>query len=456
MIVTPPDNKLGASKSNVYKAVLKLSVPIAVQNIFSTAVSTADVVMVGHVGQTALSAVDLANQFYFVLSLIFLGLTLGTSVLSAQYWGKGDKGTVQSILALGLKIAGGIAALFALAAIAFPTALMGLFIDEADVISAGAEYLRIVGISYLFTAVSQIYHAVLKATDRVKISTVIASTALVLNVAGNALLIYGWLGMPRLGVAGVAIATTLSRLIEVVWCVLAARRGGHLKLRLNNLAHTDKTLARDYWRCALPITLNGLSWGSAFATYSAIMGHFGSDMIAANSVVTVARNFAMVGCSGLATGGGIYLGALMGRGELDKAKSDASKIIRLTVLLGVLGGLLILAARPLLDVLVELTPKAREYLGQMLMINSYYVVGKAANVMLNNGIFCTGGDTRFGLICDTLDMWCFSVPLGFICALVLNLPPIAVYFVICLDEFVKLPFIIRHYKSYKWLNNITR
>lgn len=441
---------------SLYAAVASLSLPLALQNIFQTAVSSADVIMVGNVSQDALSAVSLAGQVQFVLNLIFVGLTLGTSVLAAQYWGKGDGDAVERILGLALKTGLLIAGLFTCFACLFPGGLMRAFTGDEILVGHGVRYLRLAGASYLFMAVSSVYQSVMKASGKVRKSTLIASAALILNVLLNALFLFGWLGIPRMGVVGVALGTLLSRLAELIWCIVESLSEGGIRIRPGYLNFRNRELVKDFWKYALPITLNGLSWGSAFAMYSVIMGHLGSDVVAANSLASVARNFAMVGCGGLANGGGIYLGALMGKGELNEAKEAAPSIVRMTLLLAVFGGILILVSSPFMQLAADLSPAAKEYLRVMLWINSYYVVGKALNCVANNGIFCAGGDTRFGLICDTIDMWLFSVPLGFICAFALHLPPMAVYFVICLDEFVKLPFVYRRYKSYKWLRNITR
>ena len=440
----------------VYQKVLLLSLPIALQNIFSTAVTSADVIMAGHISQDALSALSLAGQISFVLNLIFLGLTLGTSLMTAQYFGKRDFSTIENILGLVIRISVSISLIFSIGACLFPSLLMGLFTTDPRLISYGVIYLKITGLSYVLMGISQIYQAVLKATGKVRKSTFISSSALLLNILFNAVLIFGLLGLPRLGVTGAALGTLLSRTIECLWCLLDSAKSPHVKIRWTCIKARNRLLLRDFWNYALPITLNGLSWGSAFATYSIILGHLGNDVVAANSIATVARNFSMVACNGLASGGGIYLGALLGRNELEQAESDGRRILGLTVLLGILAGCLILFASPLLLRLVKLTASARAYLKIMLLINAAYVLTKALNTMLNNGIFCAGGDTRFGLICDTIDMWCFSVPLGFVCAFLWKLPPMTVYFILCLDELAKLPFAYRHFKSNQWIKNITR
>ena len=218
----------------------------------------------------------------------------------------------------------------------------------------------------------------------------------------------------------------------------------------------NKTLFKDFLKLSLPALGNDVSWSVAFSMYSVILGHLGTDAVAANSLVTVVRNFGTVLCFGTASAGGILLGNVMGENDMERAKVYASKILRLTIITVAIGGVLILAATPFVLHFADLSDTAMHYLKYMLYINSYYVMGAAVNTTLIAGVFRAGGDSRFGLICDTVDMWCYAVPLGFIAAFVLKLPVLVVYFLLCTDEFVKWPWVIKHYLSKKWLKNITR
>ena len=218
----------------------------------------------------------------------------------------------------------------------------------------------------------------------------------------------------------------------------------------------NKTLFKDFLKLSLPALGNDVSWSVAFSMYSVILGHLGTDAVAANSLVTVVRNFGTVLCFGTASAGGILLGNVMGENDMERAKVYASKILKLTIITGAIGGVLILAVTPFVLHFADLSDTAMHYLKYMLFINSYYVMGAAVNTTLIAGVFRAGGDSRFGLICDTVDMWCYAVPLGFIAAFVLKLPVLVVYFLLCTDEFVKWPWVIKHYLSKKWLKNITR
>lgn len=448
--------KQKTQKSGFYRSLFGLVLPIAVQNLISTAVSSADVVMVGYVGQDALSAVSLANQIMFILQLVYSGIASGATMLASQYWGKRDTAAIEKIMGIALRFSIGISFVFSVAACGIPGFLMKIFTNEPELIRIGSEYLRIIGISYLLMSVSQVYLCIMRSIERVVYSMVTYGSALGLNIVLNAVFIFGLFGAPKMGVQGAALATVIARGVELSICLIDAVRFKTVRLRISAIFERNKVLFGDYIKYALPAFGNEVVWGVAFTMYSVIMGHLGSDIVAANSVVVVARNLGTVLCFGISSGGAIYLGKEIGYGRVDEVKKDASRLCKVTLLSGALGGLLIILLRPVMMQMVDLTDTAAHYLTIMLFINGYYVIGQAINTTVICGIFRSGGDSRFGFICDLIDMWAFSVPLGFISAFVLKLPPMWVYFLMCLDEFVKMPFIYKHYKSYKWLNNITR
>ena len=218
----------------------------------------------------------------------------------------------------------------------------------------------------------------------------------------------------------------------------------------------SKVLLNDFIRLSLPALGNDLSWSVAFSMYSVILGHLGTDAVAANSLVVVVRNIGSVFCFAIASAGTILLGQIMGQGNLEKSKRYASRMLRLTVITGAVGGLIVLAVTPFVLRFASLNETAMHYLKYMLLINTYYIMGSVVNNALIAGVFRAGGDTKFGLICDTIDMWVYAVPLGFFAAFVLKLPVLWVYFLLCTDEFVKWPWVFRHYRKGTWAKNITR
>jgi len=300
--------------------------------------------------------------------------------------------------------------------------------------------------------------SVLRSVERVAICTFLNTMAFTLNIFLNAVFIFGLFGAPKLGIVGVAIATSSSRVIELIGCFIVSACSKEVKLRLADIFTKNKVLFKDFVRLSLPALGNDIIWGTAFSMYAVIIGHMGSDAVAANSFVIVVRNLGTIFCFGIASAGGILIGKIIGENKLEEAREGAKKVMKLTVISGILGGLIVLASMPLVlnYASASLSATAMHYLKWMLLINTYYISGTAVNTSLIAGIFRAGGDSRFGFICDTIDMWVYAVPLGFIAAFVLDLPVMVVYFLLCTDEFVKWPWVIKHYRSGKWLNNITR
>lgn len=439
-----------------YSQIFKLVLPIIIQNLLSAAVSSADVVMLNYVGQSSISAVSLASQYANVLFMVFYGLGTGATMLCAQYYGKGDMQAVQVIEGIALRFSLAISALFACAAFFCPKLMMRVFTEDPELIAVGASYIRCMSVCYLCWGITEVYLAVLRSIGRVVISTAMNVLAFSLNVGLNAVFIFGLCGAPRLGAMGVAIATSLSRVMELAACFGVSCFRTEIKLDLRYLFYRHKTLFADFVRLSLPALGNDISWSLAFSMYSVIIGHLGTDAVAANSFVIVVRNFGTILCFGMASAGGILLGNMIGENKLEEARDGAKKLMKLTVLTGAAGGVIILAASPVVLSYAQLTEQAMHYLKYMLLINTYYVMGAAVNTTLIAGVFRAGGDSRFGFICDTIDMWVYAVPLGFFAAFVLKLPVMWVYVLICTDEFVKWPWVIRHYRSGKWLHNITR
>ncbi len=440
-----------------YRRIIRLTAPIILQNLLSAAVNSADVVMLNFVGQAHISAVSLASQYASVLFMVLYGLGTGVTMLSAQYYGKGDLRAVNAVEGIALRFSVGITMLFAAAALLIPKQMMRVFTPDEELIRIGAEYLRNVSVAYLCWGLIEVYLATLRSIGRVGVSTALNTVAFTLNILLNAVFIFGLFGAPKLGAAGVALATSISRAVELALALIVSGHSRDVKLKLSYMLIRSKALFHDFLRMAMPATLNDISWGLAFSMYSVIIGQFlGTDMVAANSFTSLVRNFGTVLCFSVASGGGILLGQLMGDGRMKEAEESAKALMKLTILSGLIGGLIVLAAMPLVLRFAHLTDTGRTFLKGMLLINTYYVMGQAVNTTLIAGVFRAGGDSRFGFICDTIDMWCYAVPLGFLAAAVLKLPPMWVYFLLCTDEFVKWPWVISHYRRRKWLRNITR
>ena len=442
--------------TDFYKHIWKLFIPIVVQNLLSAAVSSTDVVMLNFVGQSSISAVSLAANYASILFMVYYGLGTGATLLCAQYYGKGDFRAIQIVQSIAIRFSLSISIVVAAAAFCIPDKMMLLFTNDPELIAIGAEYLRVMGVTYVCWSVIEIYLATLRSVGRATISMVLNIVAFSLNIVLNAVFIFGLLGAPRMGATGVAIATAVSRVVELIGCFIVSAFSKDVKLSLRSLFVRNDLLLKDFVSRSIPAMLNDLSWGVAFSMYSVILGHLGNDAVAANSLVVVVRNITTTFCFAAASSGGVLLGNVLGSGDMAKARDYASHMMRLTVITGAVGGVLVLVSIPAVLRFASLSDTAMQYLKNMLLINSYYIMGAAVNTSLIAGVFRAGGDTKFGMICDTIDMWCYAVPLGFFAAFVLKLPVMWVYFLLCTDEFVKWPWVLKRYFSGKWMKNITR
>lgn len=451
------ENSLGIEWGKFYRTVIALVVPMALQNLINVGVTAADVIMLGAVGETALSGASLAGQVQYIMTLFLFGLTSGATVLTAQYWGRGDREAIEKILGMAVTAAVVVTALFTAAALAIPDLLMRIFTSDPAVIAEGVKYLRIVAFYYVLMGITQTYLYIMRSVERVVVATVVYLLSLLCNIILNSIFIFGLLGLPAMGVEGAALGTLCARVLEVVLVIGYSRFfNKDIKLRLKYVLHMDRALFRDFMKYALPVVANELMWGLGTAANTAILGHMGSSAVAANSVAQVARQLATVVSFGLSSAAAIYLGKTIGEKRMEHAKAYAKRFVILSIIMGVLGGLIILAAAPVTASALALSGTAKQYLRFMFFVMSYFVVGQAFNTTMVVGIFRSGGDTRFGLILDVSTMWCCSILLGFLAAFVFRLSVPVVYVILMSDEIIKVPVTYRRYRSYKWLRDVTR
>lgn len=445
-----------SEKRIFYRKLWGLVFPIAIQNLMTALVSASDAFMLGFVSQTSLSAVSLATQIQFVHNLFMLALTIGATTLAAQYWGKGDTDSVEEILAIVLKISMAVSVVFFIAAMFFSGFLMRIFTNDIRLIQAGIPYLRIVSVSYLFMGFSQIYLCIMKNSGRTAKSTIYGSVAVVINIGFNVIFIFGLAGFPAMGIAGAALATTVSRALELLLTIYENMHRSLVCVRLKYIRNSSKKLKKDFWHYTTPVLGNELVWGCGFTMFSVIMGHLGSDAVAANSVANILKNIIACVCNGIGIGAGIIVGNELGKGEMERTTEYGNRLFKLAVFAGAVSGLILLAVSPVLRIFTgSLSAQAHSYLKNMMYICTYYMIGKSVNATVIAGVFCAGGDTKFGLKCDAVTMWVILIPIGMITAFVLKLPIMVVYFIISMDEIIKLPAVYRHYKKYNWVRNLT-
>lgn len=444
------------SDKEFLRKLLRLTFPIALQNLMLALVAASDAVMLGRLDQNAMAAVSLATQIQFVQNMMLGAVVSVVAILGAQYWGKNDKRVLGEIFGISIRQSLVISILFFVGCVFYPEYLMRLFAHDPALIEIGADYLRIAGWSYLLTGVSQCYLAIMKVSEHASRTAWISSTTVVLNIVLNAILIFGLLGAPAMGVRGAALATLIARVVELVWAIASSYQKTYIRLRLSDIVSFNWGLCRDFWRCSLPILGAYLFWGVGFTSYTAVLGHMGADAAAANSVAAVVRDLMCCLCNGLSAAGGIVVGNELGAGRLERGKLYGDRLMVLSFVVGLLATVLVLLSIPPVLYYIKLTETARSYLVGMFVILSIYMIGRCVNTIVINGIFAAGGDTLFDFYSLAICMWGLAVPCAFIGAFWLNWHVLVVYACTCLDEVGKIPWVIWHFKRYKWVKNLTR
>lgn len=435
---------------------LHLAAPIALQNLMLASVAAADALMLGRVTQNSMSAVSLATQIQFVQNMVLMAIVSTIVILGAQYWGKKDTDTVNDIFCIGLRLSVAASFIFFIGCIFFPRYLMMIFTNEEALIVIGIRYLKSAGWSYLLTGISQCYLAIMKVSEHAGQTALVSSGAVIINIVLNAVFIFGLFGVPAMEAQGAALATLISRVIELSWVLIVSYRKGYIHPKWNRMFKRNRLLSKDFRKCVLPLLGASLFWGVGFTSYSAFMGHLGTDATAANSIAAVVRDLVCCLCNGLADGGGILVGNELGAGHLERGKQYGDRLVKIAFLTGFLSTVIMLAVTPFVTRFVKMTDQASWYQVGMMIIMAFYMIGRTVNTIIINGIFSAGGDTIFDMYSLAVCMWGIAVPLAAAGTFFLHWPVLVVYACTCLDEVGKIPWVMYHYRKYIWVKDLTR
>ena len=438
------------------KNLFSLALPIAFQSLMVSLVGASDTIMLGSLDQYSMAAVSLATQLQFIQNLTLSGIIAAFHVLGAQYSGKEDRKSVNMVLCMTLRICLVVSALTFLVCFSFPHVAMRIFTNVEELVEIGVGYLKIASFSYLISGISQCFLAQIKLGKNTKKVATISSIAVVLNIALNAIFIFGLLGFPKMGVRGAALATVISRVVELVLSTIECWKDKKIRPDLGKLFAFDRVLSKDYVRQLLPLLGAYLVWTLGISSYSAFLGHMGVDASAANSLALTLRNLMLSFTKGLAGGASILIGYELGSGNTERAKVYGDRLSILSVLSGILTALLVIISIAPALMIVELSEEAAAYFISMSLILALYVIGASYNSVVINGMFASGGDTLFDCYSIIVAMWFVAIPLAALGTFVFHWPVAAVFICTCLDEVGKIPWTLHHYKKYIWVKDLTK
>ncbi|MEG0308566.1 MAG: MATE family efflux transporter [Clostridium sp.] len=445
------------SDKKFYKLLFSISVPIAIQNLITFAVSMIDTLMVGSLGEVQLSSVAIANNLFFILMILMFGLAGGSNIMISQYWGKKDVDTIHKILSIMYRVCIVIIVMFIGIAAILPRQFMNIFSNDMAVIEGGASYLRIVSIGYLFYGVTNCTIMMLRGVKTVKISMVVYSASLAVNAFFNWIFIFGKFGFPAMGIQGAAIATVLARIVEFIIILIFMKYfEDKIKLKPKNLMKVDKIILKDFVSTCTPVLFNELLWSTGASMISVIVAELGTSTVAANSINGVAHQFVTVFIFGLSNATAVIIGNTIGEGKKHKAKEYAFTIGVFSILMGLMAGVIVYLIRPLIVELYNVPEATKIIAMEIMSVTSVVVVFQALGVNLMMGVLRGGGDAKFVLINDLVFMWLVAIPGGFIAVRVFNMPIIPVFFIIKSDEIIKSFVAMIRVGSGKWVRDVTR
>ena len=342
-----------------------------------------------------------------------------------------------------------------------PRPVLSLFTDKADVIEEAVRYVRIVSFTYVFFAATQVLLGMLRSVECAMIGFVDSCAALVANLFLNYALIFGHFGFPAMGIRGAAIATLVSRIVELVIVVLyLAFFDKRLRVRFSELFRTDKEITGKFIRVALPVMASGTSWGIAMAIQTAFLGHLENAVITANSIASTLFQVVSVFIYGSATASSVMIGKTMGQGKDDpealkkEIRHRAGWMQILFLCLGGATGLLLFLARPLILSFYDIGPDTERLAMQFMAVLSVTVVGTAYQMASLTGIVRGGGDTKFVFINDLIFMWGIILPTSYLAAFVFHLPPVVIFACLKADQILKCFVAVVKVNRYRWMKKI--
>lgn len=444
-----------------YKMLLAICIPIALQNLITQATSFADTIMLGIADSqgTLLSASSLANNPFFILTLVCFGIASGSAILSSQYWGKNDIPAIRTIISMIVKLSTVIGFVFGAVVILFPEAVMSLFSRNEVMISAGADYLRIIGFAYPFFAFGNTLICAIRGVEIVKISVVVNLSGLVTNVLLNWVLIFGRLGAPAMGIKGAATATLIARLVEfAVTVIYVFGIDKKLGMKLKHMLSFNGTLARDLIKYSTPVVINEIFWSLAISMQAAILGHIeysAGDPVSANTIASMIYQLAAVVISGVANASAVVVGKAIGEKDENEAKSRAYTLKLMSFLLGFLTFGIILALRPIILRFYNLPEQTMALTHDLIFVTAVASVFVSIASVSIIGILRGAGDTRFCLIIEFIFLWAVAIPAALL-ATYFKLPVPAVLALMKIDELLKSVACLIRLRGKKWLNSVTR
>lgn len=438
-----------------YRQVAAIALPISAQSLITIGVNMMDTIMLGRLGEVALSASSLANQFINIFHICCMGMGMGASVLTSRFWGMQDKDSLRKSITIMLRLCFVIGLVFTAATIITPEGLMRIYTEEEPIIAAGAGYFRWSIPCYWLLGFSLTCTIVLRSVGQVGLPLISSIAAFFINIFFNYMFIFGKFGAPAMGVEGAALGTLISRIFEFTFiCGYFLFIDKKIGYRIKHLFMKCRDLIGDYLRISIPVLISDALLAFGNSAVAMVMGRIGSSFVSANAITMVTQQLSTVFIQGISNASSIITGHTLGRGEVEKAQRQGFTFWGLGTVIGILaGGLIIAISEPVIGA-YNINAETQAIARQLMLAVGVIVIFQSMNSILTKGVLRGGGDTKFLMLADVLFLWVASIPLGYLAGLVWHMPAFWIYTMLKIDQFIKAVWCIFRLASKKWIKRI--
>lgn len=455
--------KLFKKEPEFYKTVFSLALPIALQSLITIGVNMLDTIMVGELGEKALSSTSLANSFISIYHIFCMGLGMGASVLVSRFWGMKTAHhdeenaclALKQTVCLMLRLTLSLASLFALITLIMPETLMRMYTDDREIIELGAVYFKWSIVTYFFLGTSLVTTIVLRSVGQVRLPLFVSIGAFFINLLANYAFIFGKLGMPRMEVAGAALGTLIARLFEAGMILgYLFIKDKKILFRLRDIFMKTGSLLGEYIRISIPVLISDgiLAFGNN--SVAMVIGHLGATFVAANAITSVTQQLSTVVIQGVSQAGAIVTGQTLGREGRDKTMSQGWMFLGLGFALGTISALFIMiASNPIINT-YNVSLETKQIARQLMDSISLIIIFQASNSIMTKGVLRGGGDTKMLMVTDNIFLWVVSIPLGILAGFVFKWPAFWIYFCLKSDQVIKTVWCVFRLKTEKWIKKI--
>lgn len=444
--------KLFVRDKAFYREVAMIAIPVAMQSVISIGINMMDTVMLGSFGEVQLSASSLSSQFYRIFQVLCMGMGFGASVMTAQYWGRQDIDSMKRIITIMLRIGLGLTVFFTAVTALFPHQILSVYTEDMRIVESGVGYLRIMAVTYLFLGLFKTLTIVLRSVGEVRVSLYASMFSFGINIFFNWVFIFGKLGAPRLEIIGAAIGTLIARITEAaVITIYFLVKDKKINYQFKDFFQDCSGDIKMFMYYSMPVIVSDLMLTLGNNMASIVMGHIGTAFVTANAITNVVVQISTVFIQGVSSSSAVIIGNTLGTGDKDKAYEQGVTFLMLGIIIGVAGGVFIVAGSPFMLMLYNITEETKAVTTQLMMAIALIVVFQTISNVMTKGVLRGGGDTRFLMVADVLFLWILSIPLGAVAAFVWGFSPFWIYVFLKCDRIVKSVMCVGRFRTKKWL-----